>query len=720
MVDISVVIVNYNVKDYLEQTLRSLRRAATGMSTEIFVVDNNSTDGSEKLFESDFSEVSFLRNTDNVGFARANNQALKMAQGRFILLLNPDTIVQEDTLQAMMSFMAGHPQAGVIGCKILNADGSLQLACRRSFPTPAVAFFKLVGLSRLFPRSKLFGRYNLTYLDPDRIHEVDAISGAFMFLRREVIEEIGLLDEQFFMFGEDLDWCYRMKKGGWKIYFVPTTQIVHYKGQSIRRSGINSLVIFYKAMYIFVRKHMKRRYLFPLEWLITIGIVLKACFTLLGRLLGNAVVPCMDLLLVNAAVALAIILRFGSLIPLPPHYTIQSYIIIHGVCSGIWLLSFVAMGLYGRRKYSVSRAFTAAIMGALVIGFIYLFQFEAYGFSRRALAYASVLTALLMPGWRILFRLLSKRSLGRGMVRKRAVVVGADEIGKTLLERLRRHPEVGYDIVGLVNGNRTRVGERIDGVEILGTVEDLPQIVRTKGVEEVVLSTESMPYQQTLHLIASFRDPKVHVKLAPSPLEVMIGQRSIESLESFPLVEISDSTLKTWQRLTKRAFDIVLGSLGLVLLSPILLLQVLIVSGGGDRFCFHVKVGQHGHGGPMILREFSERPPGSEKATVVYRFMRRFGFHRILWLWPVVKGTMSLVGPPLSDIPPDGTTTTLSQCLRPGLTGLIQLEGKEGHDTEEIMKYDLYYLRNQSLLLDGEILFRSLWQLISLSKGRQA
>jgi GT2 family glycosyltransferase/lipopolysaccharide/colanic/teichoic acid biosynthesis glycosyltransferase len=717
MIDVSIVIVNYNVKDYLEQTLRSLRRASTGISTEVFVVDNNSTDGSEKLFESEFSEVRYLRNDENVGFARANNQALRLAQGRYILLLNPDTIVQEDTLQAMMSFMADHPGAGAIGCKILNADGSLQLACRRSFPTPSVALFKLIGLSRLFPKSKLFGRYNLTYLEPDQVHEVDAISGAFMFLRREVIEKVGLLDEDFFMFGEDLDWCYRMKQGGWTIHYVPTTQIVHYKGESIRRSGLNSLITFYKAMYIFVRKHMKRRYLFPLEWLITTGIVLKAAFTLLGRLLTTLLVPCVDVVLVNVAVMLAIILRFGSLIALPPHYSVKSYIVIHGVCSAIWLLSFVSMGLYGGRKYSVSRAFTAAIVGALVIGFVYLFQFEAYGFSRRALAYASVLTAALMPGWRILFRLISRRSLGRAMVRRRAVVVGADEIGRTLLDRLRRHPDIRYDIVGLVNGNRTRVGERIDGVEVLGTVEDLPQIVRTRGVEEVVLSTESMPYQQTLHLISSFRDPRVHVKLAPSPLEVMIGRSSIESLESFPLVEISDAWLTKWQRLSKRTFDIIVGGIGFLLLFPVLLLQVILVKGGGGRYSFRITQGNGGHGTRLVLREFSERRLEQGNSSVLYRFMKHFGLYRILWLWPVIKGPMSIVGPPLETVSTDRNALALNQRLKPGLVGLIQLEGRVNVNAEENVKYEIYYLRNQSLLLDGEIVLRFLWRLVSASKG---
>lgn len=720
MIDVSIVIVNYNVKDYLEQALRSVRRAVKGLSSEIFVVDNNSTDGSERLFESDFKEVRLMRNDENLGFARANNQALRLARGRYLLLLNPDTIVQEDTVGAMVDFMEAHPEAGAVGCKVLNPDGSLQLACRRSFPTPGVAFFKLIGLSHLFPKSKLFGRYNLTYLDPDEVHEVDALSGSFIFLRREVISEVGLLDEDFFMFGEDIDWCYRIKNRGWKIYYVPTTQIVHYKGESIRRSNVNSLLAFYKAMYIFVRKHMRRRYLVPFEWLVTAGIVLKACFTLIGRVVPRVSVPIVDLALVNVAISAAVILRFGSLVPLPPHYTLKSYAIVHGVCSAMWMLSFVAMGLYGRRRYSVSRAFTGAVIGALLVGFIYLFKFEAYGFSRRALAYATGLTAVLMPGWRILFRLVSKRSLGRAMARRRAVVVGTDENGKTLLERLRRHPEVGYDVVGLVDGDRCRVGTKIGGVEVLGAVEDLPQIVRTTQAEEIILATESMSYERILHLISSFRDPKVHVKLVPSPFEVMIGQTSIENLGAMPLVEISDAPLNPWHRLTKRTFDLFGAGIGLILLSPILLIQALMVKGGAGRFYFRFREFYGVNGSPLALRDLSEAMAAPDRISPVYRFMKRWGLDRVLWLWPVLKGHLSLVGPPLRSVTPRGGEDHWDKSLKPGLTGLIQLDGRYDLDPEERLKYELYYRRNQSVLLDGEILLRSLWKLLSGPKGVRA
>jgi len=232
LLDISIVIVSYNVKDFLEQTLNSILKASHNLKVEILIVDNRSSDGSPEMVKNKFPKVHLIENNVNLGFAVANNQALKKVNGRYVLLINPDTIVQEDTLTTMIEFFSENPEAGAAGCKILNADGSLQLACRRSFPTPFVAFSKIIGLSRLFPRSRWFGKYNLTYLDPDGIASVDAVSGSFIFFRREILDSVGYFDESFFMYGEDLDWCYRIKKAGWQIYYVPKTQIIHYKGET--------------------------------------------------------------------------------------------------------------------------------------------------------------------------------------------------------------------------------------------------------------------------------------------------------------------------------------------------------------------------------------------------------------------------------------------------------------------------------------------------------
>ena len=251
---LSIVIVNYNVKYLLEQCLRSVREAAQGIEVETWVVDNASTDGSVDYLRPLFPEVHFIENADNPGFAKANNQAIRLSRGRYVLLLNPDTIVTGEALRGACHFMDSHTNAGAIGVKMINGHGAFLPESKRSFPTPWVAFCKLSGLSRLFPRSPRLAAYGLRYLSDDAVHEVQVLSGAFMFLRHEALRRIGLLDEAFFMYGEDIDLSYRMIPAGYANYYLPFS-ILHYKGESTHYADRRYLNAFYNAMLIFYRKH---------------------------------------------------------------------------------------------------------------------------------------------------------------------------------------------------------------------------------------------------------------------------------------------------------------------------------------------------------------------------------------------------------------------------------------------------------------------------------
>ncbi|MBO4673448.1 MAG: glycosyltransferase family 2 protein [Bacteroidaceae bacterium] len=251
---LSIVIVNYNVRYYLEQCLLSVEKALSGMCAEVFVVDNHSTDDSVPYLKSKFPWVRYIENQENVGFSRANNKALREARGEYVLLLNPDTFIGERTLRECVDFMDKNPQAGMCGVAMLKVDGSFAPESRRGIPTPFVAFCKMTGLGSLFPKSRLFGRYYMQYLNKYSINPIEIISGAFMFIRKEALDKVGLLDETFFMYGEDIDLSYRVLKGGYKNYYLPT-QILHYKGESTKKDSIKYVNTFYKAMVIFFKKH---------------------------------------------------------------------------------------------------------------------------------------------------------------------------------------------------------------------------------------------------------------------------------------------------------------------------------------------------------------------------------------------------------------------------------------------------------------------------------
>ena len=290
-----VIIPNYNAADYLVRCLDSLRAQRDGPPLEVYVVDNASADDSVERVRRGYPEVHLLTSERNGGFAWAVNRALRsILDGRpepsapyYVLLLNPDTELPPEALKTMLAFMEAHPEAGAAGPKLVLGDGQMDLACRRSFPTAGVAFCRLFGLSRLFPRSRIFGRYNLTYLDPDRISEVDALSGAFMLVRGQAVEEVGLLDEAFFLYGEDLDWAYRIKARGWKVYYVPLVEVRHWKRASSRTRARESLHDFYQAMRIFHRKHLASRYPRPVNFLIEVGISLREGLALLSLALAR-------------------------------------------------------------------------------------------------------------------------------------------------------------------------------------------------------------------------------------------------------------------------------------------------------------------------------------------------------------------------------------------------------------------------------------------------
>ena len=297
--DLAIVIVNWNTRDLLHDCLTSVY-ANRGVDFQVCVVDNASTDGSAEMVEREFPQAHVIRSLRNSGFAYANNLGLRawsfgecdegdtprstLAVPRYALLLNSDAIVPPDAMAQMTAFMETHPEAGAAGPKLVRLDGTLDLACRRGFPTPQASFYKLIGLSKLFPKSPRFGRYNLTYLDPDQLTEVDSVNGAFMLVRAQAIEQAGLLDEAFFFGGEDLDWAYRIKAAGWKIYYNPAVVVQHVKRASYRHNP-QARYEFERAMWLFYRKHYRATTPFLLDALICMGLAVRGGLPLVQEML---------------------------------------------------------------------------------------------------------------------------------------------------------------------------------------------------------------------------------------------------------------------------------------------------------------------------------------------------------------------------------------------------------------------------------------------------
>jgi hypothetical protein len=271
--------------------LQSVYASETQYQYEVIVIDNHSSDGSVDAIRAVYPEITLIANEDNTGFAKANNQGMEVASGRYVLLLNSDTLVQPDTLDTMIRFMDTHPELGASGCKVILPDGSLDKACKRGFPTPSASFYYAFGWSKRYPDNPKYNQYQLGHLSPDDEYPVDVLVGAFMLVRRETIEQVGGLDETFFMYGEDIDWCYRIKQAGWGIYYYPRTYIIHIKGGSARRRPLKIIYEFHRAMWVFHRKHYKQQYNWITNMAVYAGITVKFGMAFLKNKLTAPVKP---------------------------------------------------------------------------------------------------------------------------------------------------------------------------------------------------------------------------------------------------------------------------------------------------------------------------------------------------------------------------------------------------------------------------------------------
>jgi len=664
--DLSVIVVNYNVRQFLENALTSIQRAMTGLQGEIFVVDNASDDGSVEMVKEKFPGVCLIENKSNVGFAKANNVALKRSSGRYLLLINPDTIVQEDTFHVMINFFEENHDVGLAGCKVLNPDGTFQLSCRRSFPTPWVAFTKIIGLSALFPKSRWFGRYNLTYLSPDETYEVEAISGSFMMARREVYEQVGGLDEAFFMYGEDIDWCYRVSQKGYSVYYVASTKIVHFKGESTKRSDIDEIRVFYQAMQLFVEKHFNTSAI--VEVFLTLGILLRAAVASAAKASRALIMACLDFILVDCALILTEYLYFGELF----HFPDYAYPIVWTVLGLILVATMYFSGAYTTHRFSVGRASLAVIISYVLVSATVFFA-KDFAFSRAVVLISGFLSLLVLPGWRLLFK-LSKPGAYRGarksLFGRRTVIVGTGPPAQEVLKKLRARVDDGYDVLGFIDMNRKHLGEKVAGVEIIGSIDNVGKVISDRKVGEVIFSTDGLAYTDILSVIARSNNRDVNFRLVPNSLEAIIGKTRIDHLDNIPLVEIEYNIHKSINRTVKRIFDIAVST-------PLLL----------------------------FVYPFVRLAKGNGKSTLGQRF---------LLIPQVFCGRLSIVGCPLSDpddaFPMNGRALTVrgGSYLGPrGLTGLVQINTREDLGQDEIERYKLYYAKNQSLVLDLEIIMKS-------------
>lgn len=563
--ELSVVIVNYNVKHFLEQCLLSVLKASEGMDAEVWVVDNASVDGSVAMVREKFPWVKLIASAENLGFSKGNNLAIRQASGKYILLLNPDTVVEPDTFKKCIDFMDFHPDAGGLGVYMMDGKGNFLPESKRSLPTPSVAFYKIFGLSALFPTSKVFGRYHLGYLSKEKTHKVQVLSGAFMFLRAETLQKVGLLDEDFFMYGEDVDLSYRIELGGYANYYFPETRIIHYKGESTKKGSINYVFVFYRAMVQFAEKHFAGNNARFLSLLINTAIWLRAFMAILYRGIKSVYRQAIDFLVLYLGVYVISFYwqhEIKSNIDYPPEFyrfSIPFYIIT-------WIISVYLSGGYDK-PVNLMRVVRGVLAGTATILIAYSLLSEEYRFSRAIILLSSIWAVFSLLSLRGLFSYLGFNDYRLDTAQsKRIVIVGYPEECQRV-EQLIIKSGVPVEIIGFVSPQSLPSTHS----SYLGTIENLEQMASVFKLNEIIFCGNDLESNIIIRSMADLATLDVEFKIAPAETGFIIGSNSIDTPGDWYSVDIN-SFAKPHNKRKKRFFDLLI-SLCLLPFLPVLFIS---------------------------------------------------------------------------------------------------------------------------------------------------
>jgi len=565
--DISIIIVNYNVQALLEQTLISVKKSIAKLNVEVIVVDNHSVDGSCNMVKKKFSDVLLIENKDNVGFSKANNQGINLSIGKYVLLLNPDTVLAEDTLTKTFNYMESDEKVGALGVRMIDGSGVFLPESKRGLPTPAVAFYKMSGLARLFKKSKIFGKYHLSYLSEFETHEVDVLSGAFMMLRKSVLDEVGLLDENFFMYGEDIDLSYRIQKGGYRnIYFSDTT-IIHYKGESTKKHSLNYVKIFYLAMAKFATKHFSKHQGWWFSVCINFAIFVRAFLSLFARSIKFLKLFVLDFILIYAGYWA--ITRYWELYNkfVVGGFYPDSYYYIHvPIYIFIWILGVFLSGGYSQ-VFKLSKTRRGVLFGSLILLTLYALLPENMRFSRALILLGSAWAFFATIINRLILHFLKYKSFDTNISQIANVLI-VGEIDECLrVKQILLNHQQKFKILGFIKPSSSIA----DG-EWLGNSEDLPLLIDVFKANEIIFCSKNIDGSEIMSLMSHEMNEKVRFKIIPESGDFIIGSHSKNANGEFYGVDLSHVLNDKATRFQKRILDIFLCFI-FVLFAPFLLFK---------------------------------------------------------------------------------------------------------------------------------------------------
>lgn len=563
LMKLSIVIVNYNVAYFLEHCLYSVRNAIRRIDAEIFVVDNYSVDSSITMLKEKFPEVILIANKDNVGFSRANNQAIRVAKGEYVLILNPDTVVEEDTFEKCIDFMDSKPDCGALGVKMIDGSGKFLKESKRGFPTPWASFCKMSGLTSLFPHSKKYAYYYMGHLSEDETNEVDILAGAFMMMRKECLDKVGLLDEDYFMYGEDIDLSYRITKGGYKNYYFPKARIIHYKGESTKKASMNYVYTFYNAMVIFAQKHLSSKQTKIFSIIIKFAIWLRAGLAFISRIFKSSLLPLLDFSLVYLAYFLMVSWWSVNIWEDANYYPNQYLYVVVPIYIIIWLFSIYLSGGY-TKPIRIPKIISGVFFGMITILVFYSLLPEQLRYSRALVLLGAVLSLFVIISIRLVYRYISTGSwIAKDERRKRYVIIG-DETEAVRVADLLRTTDAQAEFIGLTKEDE----KETSNPNFVGNISQIKEIIKIYNINEVIFCAKSISQQKIISTMASLRTDNLHFIIAPPETDFIIGSNTINTPTDLYVISVN-SIANEDNRRKKRLLDISL-SLFTLAFSPIL------------------------------------------------------------------------------------------------------------------------------------------------------
>jgi len=675
---LSIIIVNYNTSHFINQTIRSIKKSTLDIDHEIIIVDNNSNDHSIDLIKKQFAKIKLIENSSNYGFSKAVNIGVSNSEGKFILILNPDTILKKDTISELYQTLINDSNIGVVGGKILDCNGKFQLSSRRAFPSFLTSFFHITGLSYLFPRTKLFGKYNYTYKSCNTSHPVDAVSGACMMFSKNHFNAVGGFDERYFLFFEETDFCRETQKLGKEVFYNGKAETIHYRGESMKTASFNVDDVFFDSLLEFYKKqgpsYMGLRLLRPF---LKLAYNLKQIVETLKINFRLILQSFFDFLSISTAYLIAIpgwyiiyYEHFENLYFIKHLPLLISYFLI-------WICVASIFKIY-RKGFSIDKEIALVNILVFFISSTIIYFFNSIAYSRAILFLIFFQTFVYSMLWRYILSFFSSYKILKSpkivdVFFQRVAFVGTSNSMIDLIAKIQNQNNIYKNIVGYFDISKKDVEN-----DYLGNIDSIPDSIQNFNIDEIIINESDANELNIFNLLSKVSGRSVIIKILPSDGNILLSKGLIEFIDDVSLIKLELPYLDIKHRFVKRLFDFIFSLLLILITIPFHIYYSLYTLNHRRLFC-----------GSEVIDTYNY----ASKSKLI---------QKLPYLWLILRGHISFVGTELSFNESDEK----SLFLLPGLTGL-HIVNSNNRMTNKT-KYDFYYMENYSIFLDIEIIFRTI------------